>query len=66
MEYKRGSSKVKEYRKAKKKFEKRLVKSIKSNPRSFHSYVRSKLHIKDAVGPVIDSNLCKKLTVYQR
>ena len=57
IEYKRVSNKaVKEYRKAKRKFEKKLVNNIKTNPKSFYSYVRSKSRTKDAVGPVLDSN----------
>ena len=35
---------------------KKLVTSIKNNPKLFYSYVRYKLRTKDAVGPVIDSN----------
>ena len=72
IEYKRISNKaVKEYWKAKKKFEKELVTS--TNPKSFYSYVRSKSRIKDAVGPGIDSNgkivdedvqMCKEFNSY--
>jgi hypothetical protein len=57
IEYKRVSNKaVKEYRKAKRKFEKKLVNNIRNNPKSFYSYVRSKSRTKDAVGPVVDRN----------
>ena len=50
---------VKEIRKAKNTFEKKLVNSIKRNPKSFYSYVRSKvlgLKTKDKVGPLKDEN----------
>jgi hypothetical protein len=47
---------VKEYRKAKRQFEKKLAKDIKSNPKSFYAYVRSKTKVKDVVGPLKDSN----------
>ena len=47
---------VKEIRKAKNNFEKKLVKSIKINPKSFYSYVRSRAKTKDKVGPLKDAN----------
>ena len=57
VEYKIAQNKaVKEYRKAKKEFERNLVKNIKSNPRSFYAYVRSKTKVKEVVGPIKDIN----------
>jgi len=47
---------VKEIRKAKNTFEKKLVNSIKINPKSFYSYVRSRAKTKDKVGPLKDKN----------
>jgi hypothetical protein len=47
---------VKEIRKAKNIFEKKLVNSIKQNPKSFYSYVRSRAKTKDKVGPLKDQN----------
>ena len=41
-------------REAKVLFEKRLARNIKVNPKSFHSYVRSKRKTKDVVGPLCD------------
>ena len=53
VEYKRAQNKaVREYRNAKKLFEKRLTKNIKNNPKSFYSYCRSKMKTKDVVGPL--------------
>jgi hypothetical protein len=53
VEYKRAQNKaVKEYRKAKKQFEKKMAKDIKCNPKSFYSYVRSKSRVKEVVGPL--------------
>jgi len=57
IEYKKVSNRaIKEYKKAKKTFEKKLVKDIKNNPKAFYSYVRSKSRTKDKIGPVTDSN----------
>jgi hypothetical protein len=47
---------VKEYRKAKWQFERKLAMDIKSNPKSFYAYVRSKTKVKDVVGPLKDGN----------
>jgi len=47
---------VKEIRTAKNNFEKKLVNSIKMNPKSFYSYVRSRAKTKDKVGPLKDGN----------
>jgi len=53
-EYKIAQNKaVKEYRKAKRQFEKKLA---KSNPKSFYAYVRSKTKVKDVVGQLKDKN----------
>ena len=53
VEYKRAQNRaVKEYRKAKKLFEKNLTKNIKNNPKSFYAYCRSKMKTKDVVGPL--------------
>ena len=40
-------------------FEKRLAKEVKVNPKSFHSYVRSKQKVKEVIGPLqgIDGEL---------
>ena len=46
---------VAEIRKAKKSFEKKPSVNIKSNPKSFYAYVRSKSKTKTKVGPLIDS-----------
>ena len=45
---------VKEYKKSKIDFEKKLAKDIKSNPKIFYAYVRSKTKVKDIVGPLKD------------
>ena len=47
---------LKNTKKAKKQFEKKLAKDIKVNPKSFYSYVRSKTKVKDVVGPLKDEN----------
>ena len=57
VEYKIAQNRaVKEYRKAKKQFEKKLAKDIRSNPKSFYAYVRSKKKVKEVVGPLKDKN----------
>ena len=57
VEYKIAQRKaVKEYKKAKKQFERKLAKDIKTNPKSFYAYVRSKSKVKDNVGPLKDRN----------
>ena len=57
IEYKIAQNKaVKEYRKAKRQFEKKLAKDIKNNPKSCYAYVRSKTKVKEVVGPSKDSN----------
>lgn len=43
------------YKKAKKDYEEKLAKDIKSNHKHFFSYVRSKSVVKDVVGPLKDS-----------
>jgi len=46
VEYKIAQNKaVKEYRKAKQKCERKLARDIKSNPKSFYVYVRSKTKV---------------------
>jgi hypothetical protein len=56
VEYKKVQNKaVKEYRKAKRNFERKLAKDIKVNPKSFYVYVRSKTKVRDAVGPLVNS-----------
>ena len=53
VEYKIAQKKAnKEYKKAKKHFEQKLAKDIKTNPKSFYAYVRSKSKVKDKVGPL--------------
>ena len=55
--YKRALNKsTKEVRKAKKKFERKLAKNIKSDPKAFYKYARSKMKVKDRVGPLEDEN----------
>ena len=55
--YKRIMNKAtKEYRKAKRKYERTLVEDIKKNPKAFYSYVRSKSKTKDVVGPLKGDN----------
>ena len=57
VEYKIAQNKaVKEYRKAKRQFERKLAKDIKSNPKSFYAYVRSKTKVKEVVGPLRDTS----------
>ena len=57
VEYKIAQNKaVKEYSKAKKQFERKLAKDIKSNPKSFYAYVRSKTKVKEVVGPLRDTS----------
>ena len=46
---------VAEIRKSTKFFEKKLSVNIKSDPKSFYAYVRSKSKTKTKVGPLIDS-----------
>jgi len=51
VEYKRSLNKsTQPYRKAKIKFENKLAKDVKQNPKSFYSYVRTKSKTKDKVG----------------
>jgi len=57
IEYKIAQNKaVKEYRKAKRQFEKKLAKDIKSNPKCLYAYVRSKTKVNEVVGPLKDNN----------
>ena len=44
----------KAYRKAKRRFEKKIADESKSNPKSFYAYVRSKTVLKEVVGPLRD------------
>ena len=44
------------FRQAKKDFEKKLAKQIKSDPKSFYAYVRSKSKTRDVIGPLRDSS----------
>ena len=46
---------VKELRKARNIFERKLVADVKNNPKSFYRYVRTKTKSKDRVGPLKDS-----------
>jgi len=56
VEYKIAQRKaVKEYKDAKKQFESKLARDIKTNPKSFYAYVRLKSKIKDSVGPLKNS-----------
>ena len=57
VEYRIAQNKaVKEYRKAKRQFEKILAKDIRSNPKNVYANVRSKTKVKDVIGPLKDSN----------
>lgn len=57
VEYKRVSNLAAEvYRDAKKQFEVSLTKNIKTNPKSFYSYVSSKKICRDSVGPLLDAD----------
>jgi len=57
LEYKIYESKaVKEYKNANKQFESKLARDIKTNPKRFYAYVRSKSKVKDSVGLLKDSN----------
>ena len=47
---------VKAVRNAKLKFEKKLAKLVKGDPKSFFVYARSKSKTKDIVGPLNDNN----------
>ena len=47
---------VKAVRKAKLKFEKKLAKQVKNDPKRFYAYVRSKSKTKDKVGSLNDNN----------
>ena len=47
---------TKEYRKAKRKYERKLVKDITKIPKAFYSYVRSKSTTKVVVGLLKDEN----------
>ena len=57
VEYKRAQNKaVKQYRKAKRKFEKKLSFDVKSNPKRFYSYIRSRTKVKEIIGPLKDGS----------
>ena len=57
MEYKVAQNRaVKEFRKAKKKFEQKIARDARFNLKKFYSYVRSKTQINDVVGPLKDSD----------
>jgi hypothetical protein len=56
VEYKRAlNNATAKYKAAKQDFEKKLAKDIKSNPKSFYAYVRSKSATKSKVSPLKDS-----------
>ena len=57
VEYRRAQNRaIKEYRKAKLVFEKKLALDIKKNPKNFYAYVKSKTVVKENVGPLKDDN----------
>ena len=57
VEYKRVANRAtSEYKKAKLSFEKKLAQNIKSDPKSFYAYARSKSKVRDTVGPLKDSS----------
>jgi hypothetical protein len=41
-------------KKAKRYFEKKLAENIKTDPKSFYAYTRSKTRTKDSIGPLVD------------
>jgi hypothetical protein len=45
---------------SKRAFERKLAKDIKVNLRSFHAYVGSKTKVRDAVGPLVNSDGIKE------
>jgi hypothetical protein len=53
VEYKLARKLVeKEYRKAKRVFEEKVANEVKSNPKSFYAYIRSKTSVKEVIGPL--------------
>lgn len=54
IEYERVQNEGKDYRKAKRNFEKRFAKDIKVNLNSFYAYVRYKTQVKDTVGTLVN------------
>ena len=44
-----------EVRKSKRNFEHKLAQNIKSDSKSLYAYVRSKQHVRDKVGPLVDN-----------
>ena len=53
--YKRQRNKAQnEVKKAKRYFEKKLAENIKTDPKSFYAYTRSKTRTKDSIGPLVD------------
>ena len=55
VEYKNARNRAtREFRNAKRSFEKRLCENIKNNPKSFYSYVRSTTKFRATVGPLTD------------
>ena len=57
LKYKKQANKAaKAVRLAKRDFERKVAKNIKTDSKSFFSYVRSKTRIKSAVGPLTDDN----------
>jgi hypothetical protein len=57
VEYKIARNKAdKEYRKAKRIFEERIADNVKTNPKGFYAYVRSKTTLKEVVGPLKDKD----------
>ena len=56
VEYKIARNRAnREFKSAKRRFEKRLCNNIKNNPKGFYSYVRSCTSFKATVGPLVDS-----------
>jgi hypothetical protein len=56
-----GKAQSKKYpRWIKRNFERKLAKDIKVNPKSFCAYVRSKTKVRDAVGPLVNSDGVKE------
>jgi len=57
MKYKKQVNKAsKAVKLAKRNFEKQIAKKIKSDPKSFYSYVKSKTKFKSTVGPLTNNN----------
>ena len=65
MKFTKANNKVRRLmRKAKRKFERDIAKKAKSNPKSFWSFIRSRLKTKAGVGPLLADNADKTSTKF--